>query len=95
MAHGYDVVTKVIGTDGEVTVKLHPRSGFAQVASWTGLKSLDIGWALQDTLLLGKTVQLDQTGKRLEDDDNNKAKVETHTVTSHHSVHYIDSSPSP
>ncbi|KAK5278300.1 hypothetical protein LTR16_008786, partial [Cryomyces antarcticus] len=31
-----------------------------------GLKSLEIGWALQEALLSGKTVHFDQNGKRLD-----------------------------
>lgn len=106
MAHGHDVSTEVIGTDGKVMVNVHPRSNNVQTALkngitnevqpeyWErfedafateanefcesvledkpvpvdmqlGLKGLEIGWALQDALLTGKTQHFDRDGKRI------------------------------
>jgi len=108
MAHGHDVATEVIGTDGKVMVNVHPRSNNVLLADqrgignevqpeyWErfedafateanefcesiledkpvpvplelGLKSLEIGWALQDALWSGKAVHFDENGKRIEE----------------------------
>ncbi|OCK76107.1 NAD(P)-binding protein [Lepidopterella palustris CBS 459.81] len=112
-AHGHDVATEVTGTNGKVSVNVHPHSNNVLVAGksgisnevqpeyWErfedafateanefcesvledkpvplplelGLKSLEIGWALQDALLSGKTVHFDQEGKRLDDRERSK-----------------------
>lgn len=39
MAHGHDVVTEIIGTDGKVMVNVHPRSNFVQVAGQNGISN--------------------------------------------------------
>lgn len=113
MAHGHDVATEVVGTDGKLMVNVHPRSNNVQVAGkagitnevqpeyWErfedafateaiefceavledkpvpvalelGLKSLEIGWALQDALLTGRVQHFDEQGKRIKDEEKSR-----------------------
>ena len=39
MAHGHDVATEIVGTNGKVMVNVHPRSNFVQVAGQNGISN--------------------------------------------------------
>ncbi|GAB7350604.1 hypothetical protein MBLNU459_g1172t2 [Dothideomycetes sp. NU459] len=107
-AHGHDVCTEVTGTEGKLSINVHPRSNQVEVASsigitnevqpeyWErfedafateaiefcesildnkpvplpldlGIKSLEIGLALQEALLTGRTQHFDEEGHQIPD----------------------------
>jgi len=39
MAHGHDVATEVVGTEGKLMVNMHPRSNNVEVASTHGINN--------------------------------------------------------